>query len=674
MAYVILPLYAQDVNGNPYANAKLYLYEGGSNFTTLQAGFTDETGGTNAANPYSTNGQGVGAVWVDDGASYDILVKTADDATTIWSQRGHDPSVNPSLIITPQNQGDQNVRTTDNVAFAQVSVTGGLASDTTLDVTGDTTLAGELDLGGDLILSGLSASEDRVLKFDTLTGAVQTGPLVVDVEAVADINTEIAVVAGIDQEISGVYAIRTEVIAVDSNSANINAVSGNAANINQVAGDQTQINIVATDISGINTIGTVAGSLSDVTIVAADLSGDDYIGVVANDLGGDDYIGAVGVNIANVNTVATDLSGSNNIGTVATNIANVNTVAADISDVSTVATNMAAIQAAPQAATDAESSATISVAALGQIENTFLSGTYAGADADARGVAALVAHPTAAVGAIFIGTDQNVYRLTNVTTGSVAAGLLGPIDQATLNALSANINTLFGTVYENPSVAISLAAPASSSLLKGTTVDDITVNVSGTYTPTFNPYTLNLKRGSAGSYTNETANTTDGNDGTFAQTSAISIGTSLGITEASSSADRQINSQVIDTAVAATGRGGNTVAGNTITLSFYNFGYFGTSTSTNLNEAGIEALTAYNATGSSRTASYTVGGSDAYLYWAVPTSLGASGTAVIDGFEVAVDTVGTVSVTNSASFVENYTVYRVAQIQPANTSHTVNWS
>ena len=323
---------------------------------------------------------------------------------------------------------------------------------------------------------------------------------------------------------------------------------------------------------------------------------------------------------------------------------------------------------------EADSAATIAVAALGQIENTFLPGTYAGADADARGVAALVAHPTAAVGAIFIGTDQNVYRLTNVTTGSVAADLLGPIDQSALNALSANINTLFGTVYENPSVAISLVSPASSSLLKGTTVDDIMVNVSGTYTPTFNPYTLNLKRGSAGSYTNETANTTDGNDGTFAQTSAISIGTSLGITEASSSADRQINSQVIDTAVAATGRGGNTVAGNTITLSFYNFGYFGTSTSTNLNEAGIEALTAYNATGSSRTASYTVGGSDAYLYWAVPTSLGASGTAVIDGFEVAVDTVGTVSVTNSASFVENYTVYRVAQIQPANTSHTVNWS
>lgn len=119
MAFVLTTVQASDFNNTLQAGAKLYLYA--ADGVTLQAGYQDKAGSTAHLNPIVCSASGQEAVWLDDTLTYRLILRDAADANTYFDQV-IDPSTHPTgLHIYPAPQGDQSVKTTDNVAFAALS-------------------------------------------------------------------------------------------------------------------------------------------------------------------------------------------------------------------------------------------------------------------------------------------------------------------------------------------------------------------------------------------------------------------------------------------------------------------------------------------------------------------------------------------------------------------------
>jgi hypothetical protein len=150
-------------------------------------------------------------------------------------------------------------------------------------------------------------------------------------------------------------ALASDITTVASNISDVNAVGQSITDVNSVAGSLTDISTVANNVSDVN---TVAGISSDVTQVSSISS------AVQTVSGHDSEVTLVADNMASVMTTASSITDVQNV---ASDITNINTVAGISSDISTVATNstavntaatnIAAIIAAPTAATNAANSA-----------------------------------------------------------------------------------------------------------------------------------------------------------------------------------------------------------------------------------------------------------------------------------------------------------------------------
>lgn len=74
---------ALDSNGNPVNGAKMYFYLTGT--TTPATWFTDQAGTVAGTNPLTADSTGIFApAYMDPATTYRIVLKTGDDATTIW--------------------------------------------------------------------------------------------------------------------------------------------------------------------------------------------------------------------------------------------------------------------------------------------------------------------------------------------------------------------------------------------------------------------------------------------------------------------------------------------------------------------------------------------------------------------------------------------------------------
>jgi hypothetical protein len=96
----------------------------------------------------------------------------------------------------------------------------------------------------------------------------------------------------------------------------------------------------------------------------------------------------------------------------------------------------------------------------------------------------------------------------------------------------------------------------------------------------------------------------------------------------------------------------------TVTFTFNNYRFVGVSTNTSLTEAQVEALTPTLSNSRTISSSMTLGANE-YGYFCYRTALGTPAGYTINGFGggwVLITT--TLSITNSAGFTENYTVYR----------------
>lgn len=168
----------------------------------------------------------------------------------------------------------------------------------------------------DLTLPDKDDRKGRVLGFNATTGVAEQGPLIADVQSLANITADIATLADIEDgtdatdAISGLAAIKTNVTTVAGIASNVTAVAGNATNINAVAADATDIGAVAAKATQIGLLGT-ADAIADM-----------------NTLG----TSAIVTNMAALAPIA------DNITAVADNTANTNIVAANISTISQKAT------------------------------------------------------------------------------------------------------------------------------------------------------------------------------------------------------------------------------------------------------------------------------------------------------------------------------------------------
>jgi hypothetical protein len=157
-----------------------------------------------------------------------------------------------------------------------------------------------------------------------------------NINAVVSNSTNINTVASISSDVTNLAGISNAIQAVDSNESNINLVASNLVNVNTVASNMNSVLTTAADIANIN---TVAGDKTNIDTVAGISSNVSTVSGISQD----------------VSTVA---EASTDVSTVASNVSDVSTVATNISNVNSAVSNMAAIVAAPTAATNAANSAT----------------------------------------------------------------------------------------------------------------------------------------------------------------------------------------------------------------------------------------------------------------------------------------------------------------------------
>ena len=201
----------------------------------------------------------------------------------------------------------------------QLDVLTALASDLD-DRVGRTLQLNDYEPAATLELPALAARKGRVIGFNASNGNLEAGPLIADVETLAQVTADIATLGDIEDGTDATDAIQT----VAGIASNVTTVAGNSSNVTTVAGISSNVTSVA-GIAG--NVTTVAGISSDVTAVA----------------GNSTNINLVGSNISNVNALGPLAS---DISTVSGISANVTTVAGIASDVSVVSDNALALSIA----------------------------------------------------------------------------------------------------------------------------------------------------------------------------------------------------------------------------------------------------------------------------------------------------------------------------------------
>ena len=346
--------------------------------------------------------------------------------------------------------------------------------------------------------TSLPATDDRkgkVLGFNEVTGDVQSGPSLTDVQSLADVSADIATLADIEDGTDATDAIQTaagissDITTVSGISSNVTTVAGISSDVTAVAADATDIGTVATNISSVNTVAT---NIADVITVANDLNeAVSEVVTVADDLneavseidtvaGSISNVDTVGTNIADVNTVAgissdvttvagisantTTVAGiSANVTTVAGISSDVTAVAADATDIGTVATSISNVNSVAGNATNINS-----VAGNATNINTVASdsvniGTVAGISANVSTVAglsssvstlALISSDITTVAGISANVTTVAGDTANIST--IATNLNGTNTIGTVAGSISNVNSVGGAIADVSTVASNL--------------------------------------------------------------------------------------------------------------------------------------------------------------------------------------------------------------------------
>ena len=113
----------------------------------------------------------------------------------------------------------------------------------------------DYDLTANLVLPDLDGRKGRTLAFNEVSGAVEAGPTISDVQTVSAAAADIATLADIEDGTDATDAIQT--------------AATNATAITTVSGSITNVNTVSTNIANVNTTAT---NIADVTSVATNMT------------------------------------------------------------------------------------------------------------------------------------------------------------------------------------------------------------------------------------------------------------------------------------------------------------------------------------------------------------------------------------------------------------------
>ena len=208
-------------------------------------------------------------------------------------------------------------------------------------------------------IADINTNADNITDINTnasnITDITTTASHISAVETVSDNITDVSNVSNSIGNVNTVAGSISNVDTVSSNIADVNTVAGISTDVSAVAGISTQVDAVADNKTNID---TVAGISSDVTTVAG-ISGD-----VTSVSGISSDVTSVAGNATNINTVAGISSKVSTVAAISSDVTevagirmDVQTVSFNSSAVTTAATNIAAIQAAPTAASNAATSA-----------------------------------------------------------------------------------------------------------------------------------------------------------------------------------------------------------------------------------------------------------------------------------------------------------------------------
>lgn len=294
-----------------------------------------------------------------------------------------------------------------------------------------------------------------------------------NVTAVADIDANVTTVAGVSPKVTTVANNIVKVVAVADNTTNINAVFDNASNITAVAGNTSNINSVFGNATNINSVVANAPNINAVAANAPNINavfanGSNIAAAVSNETN----INAVVANAPNIDAVFANASNitavagnETNINAVVTNAPNINTVADNIGVVNTVVTNLAAIQDAPQQASDAAASA-VSAAQSAASAATLLD------NFDDRYLGAKASDPAVdndgdplIVGALYFNTADGVMRIYT-DSGWLAASSASVVTLDTYEFVATSGQTAFTGLDAN-GITLSYTAPSLLVTLNG---------------------------------------------------------------------------------------------------------------------------------------------------------------------------------------------------------------
>lgn len=175
MSAALLPWVRQqffDSNGAPLAGGKVYTYAAGTSVPL--AAYTDAGGGTALANPVVLDAAGTAALWLS-AASYKLVIKdaagvtieTIDSVSAVSLAQLQSEQTFSSLTVNGDTTIDGDETVTGLLTTATLDVTGtahieGALTAASLAVTGNETVGGTLDVTGETTLAGLSAGATTV--------------------------------------------------------------------------------------------------------------------------------------------------------------------------------------------------------------------------------------------------------------------------------------------------------------------------------------------------------------------------------------------------------------------------------------------------------------------------------------------------------------------------------
>ena len=313
--------------------------------------------------------------------------------------------------------------------------------------------------------TSLPATDDRkgkVLGFNEVTGDVQSGPSLTDVQSLADVSADIATLADIEDGTDATDAIQTaasissDITTVSGISSNVTTVAGISSDVTAVAADATDIGTVATNISSVNTVAT---NIADVITVANDLNeAVSEVVTVADDLNeAVSEIDTVAASISNVNTVGTNIADVNTVAGISANVTTVAGISANTTTVAGISANVTTVAGISSDVTAVAADATDIGTVATSISNV---NAVAGNATNINAVAGNATNINAvAADAVDIGTVAGISANVSTVAGlssSVSTLALISSDITTVAGISANVTTVAGDTANIATIATNL--------------------------------------------------------------------------------------------------------------------------------------------------------------------------------------------------------------------------